>query len=77
LDELEGFFLRSRFISYILVQISIIMLLLGTIYDSWAYRWRTKSTESVMRPLVNRVSDMELKMQQKIDALQIRNTLFG
>lgn len=72
LDELEGFFLRSRFISYILVQISIIMLLLGTIYDSWAYRWRTKFTESMMRPLVNRMSDMELKMQQKIDALHER-----
>lgn len=70
LAELENNFVSAGFMIYIAIQLVAILFFLATIADSVAYRWRSRFTEGLMRPLVHRMQQIENKFESRILSLQ-------
>jgi len=72
LEQLEGFFVNPGFVIYLSIQLLVVFFFLAQIVDSMAYRWRAKVTESLLRPIVNRLVTSEEKRDAKLEAMNER-----
>lgn len=59
LTQLQSLFASPNFVGYLLGQVLVIVLLLATIVDSVAYKWRASITAGLMAPIYYRLDDLQ------------------